>query len=93
MSDRSFESPALRGPGGDLVFVRVSVPSRLLEHALDALAQASFPVNPEIRHLKPDSEINFPAYASNVDEIRGIFRGAGLNGFRIAVEDALVAMR
>jgi len=83
----------LRGPEGELVFVRLHVEPRTLEDILDLLASASFPVNPEIRHRQPESIVEFPAYDSNVEEIKGLLRAGGVGGCRIEVASALGAIR
>ncbi len=93
MSLRLDPQPRLRGPQGQLVFVRLCVPPRALEDVLDALAGASFPVNPEIRHGQPQSWIEFPAYDRNVEEIRELARDAGISDEGISIADALVAIR
>jgi hypothetical protein len=86
-------SAHLRGPEGELVFLKLRVPARSLEQALDTLAQASFPVNPEIRHGHPLACIEFPAYDRNVDEVRNLLKNCGLGDFEIEVASALLAMR
>ncbi len=86
------ESAALRGPKGDLVFVRVSVPQRLLEDALELLSQASFPVNPEIRHANSNSVVEFPAYDADVEEIRRLLKDGGLYSGAIDIANALSAI-
>ena len=83
--------PSLRGPEGELVFVRLGVPARSLEDALDLLARASFPVNPEIRHGNPASVIEFPAYDCNVGEVRALARALGECSLEIS--SALLAIR
>jgi hypothetical protein len=71
-------SQALRGTEGELVFVRVRVDPRLLEDLLEAIAAADFPINPEIRHGHPFTTVVFPAYVTQVDEIRRLIREAGI---------------
>ena len=83
----------LHGPEGRLVFVRLRVVPRSLEEALEALAQASFPVNPEIRHGHPWSWVEFPAYDGNVKEIHSLLDRSGLQDVRVEVEGALEAIR
>lgn len=72
------EPVALHGTEGVLVFVRVRVDPRLLEDLLEALAAADFPINPEIRHAHPQTIVEFPAYESQIPEIRRLVTGAGV---------------
>lgn len=94
MSFRSdpIDHAALRGPQGELVFVRLSVPQRSLEEALEQLAKATFPVNPEIRHCYPDSLIEFPAYDGDVEEIRRLLKAEGLEVIGLELASALSAI-
>ena len=81
-------SPALCGKEGELVFVIVSLEPRDLEGALEALAEASFPINPEIFHAgpsKPMTTIEFPAYTGNLAEVRALLRQAQLDDAQIRV--------
>ncbi len=73
--------PGLRGADGILLAIRISVEPRLLERLLDALAEASFPINPEIRHAAPGkaglrqlTSVEFPAYENRLEEIREALR-------------------
>lgn len=74
-------APGLRGADGILLAIRISVEPRHLERLLDALAEVSFPINPEIRHAAPGEAglrqltiVEFPAYESRVHEIREALR-------------------
>ena len=93
MSYRPIPCESLRGPEGELVFVRLQVGSRVLEDALEVLAQASFPVNPEIRHGHPWSWVEFPAYDANVEEVRGLLETGRLGEWTMEVTSALSALR
>ena len=63
---------SLTGIEGELVLIRICVEARLLEDLLEALAEAPFPLNPQIYH-HPQTVVEFPAYSSRVEEIvRGI---------------------
>ena len=68
---------SLISPEGELIAVRVSVDPRHLEDALDAVAELSFPVNPEIRHANPATVVEFPAYAQRWDEVRRVLGSRG----------------
>lgn len=86
------EPAVLRGSAGDLVFVKVRVDSRLLEDLLEALAGADFPVNPEIRHGYPDTTVEFPAYDTQISEIRKLIQTAGLKQTELEVSNMLQAI-
>jgi hypothetical protein len=45
-----------------------------LEELLEALAGLNFPVNPELQHRTGSVLVEFPAYAVDVPEIRGMLR-------------------
>ncbi len=62
--------PALFSPEGELVFLRISVEPRLLEELLEALAQLSFPVNPQLYHRPAQVVVEFPAYSERLGEVR-----------------------
>ena len=85
-------SPALHGAEGDLVHVKVNVPSRCLEDLLDALARLHFPINPEIRHGYPDTTVEFPAYDTHVGAIEKVLRAAGIVGARLELANMLRAI-
>jgi len=88
-------SPSLLGREGALVSVSIDVDPRRLEPLLEALAQASFPINPQIyhdaamvylhAHVRQDSEtitlVEFPAYEGRLDEVRSAL---GAHGFDAA---------
>ena len=68
---------SLSSRDGELISVRAHVEARLLEDLLEALAEIPYPVNPEIYHLggTGGSVVEFPAYASWLEEIhRGLQR-------------------
>jgi hypothetical protein len=73
---------------GELLVVRYAVEPRLLEEALEALAHAPFPINPELRHPAGNGEtaaswrtvIEFPAYAGQLDALRRTLQAYGLDG-------------
>jgi hypothetical protein len=68
------QTSSLFGTDGELVLLRVTVEPRLLEELLEALAHLDFPVNPELHHLVAQVAVEFPAYASRVDEVRRILQ-------------------
>jgi hypothetical protein len=83
---------ALAGSQGDLVSVSIHVDPRFLELLLEALAQVSFPINPEIYHeaalvyryadgreeTEATTLVEFPAYVGQLEEVR---RGLAAYGF------------
>jgi hypothetical protein len=76
--------PTLAGHDGNLVLVSIATEPRLLESLLEALARVDFPLNPEIYHNaavvyagldgslreEPVTLVEFPSYASGLDEVR-----------------------
>ena len=89
-------SPSLRGAEGILLSIRISVEPRLLEELLEALAEVSFPVNPEIHHPAPapagrrlPTTVEFPAYENRLGEIREALRRRGFDPGAARVMDML----
>jgi hypothetical protein len=91
--DSAAAAPALRGDRGELVLVRVAVDWRALEDLLDALARASFPVNPEIQHGNPSTIVEFPAYESELEEVSRLLSAAGLGACPIETANILTTLR
>ncbi len=85
--------PGLHSPQGDLISVRVSLDPRALEDLLEALAGLPFPVNPEIRHAIPLTVVEFPAYASHLDEVRKVVDAVGIGDCRVEAANMLAAIR
>ena len=93
-------SPSLLGREGALVSVSIDVDPRRLESLLEALAQATFPINPQIYHdaavvyLYADGReqtrtatlVEFPAYEGRLDELRSTL---GAYGFEPASVHAI----
>ena len=85
------ESPSLSTAEGALVSVSIHVEPHDLESLLEALAQVSFPINPQIYHdaalvsqfadghreSKPATLVEFPAYEGRLDEVRAALRASG----------------
>ncbi len=68
----------LYGAEGDLLSVRIIVEAFLLEDLLDTLAEAPFPINPEIRHQEsirregrwaPAVAVEFPAWRRQIPDL------------------------
>ena len=78
------ESPSLSTAEGALVSVSIHVEPHHLESLLEALAQVSFPINPQIYHDaalvyryadgrregQSATLVEFPAYEGRLDEVR-----------------------
>jgi hypothetical protein len=84
MSSRSENksSLSLYGTEGELISIRISIEPRLLEELLEALAEVDFPVNPQIYHAagpRSDTLVEFPAYASRLDEVRLVLLRRGFD--------------
>ena len=89
----------LTGSEGTLVSVSIDVDARYLESLLEALAQVSFPVNPEIYHdaaivyryadgrerAEDTTLVEFPAYAGRLDEVRRALEAYGFDSAALHV--------
>ena len=96
----------LSGSSGALVSISIDVPARDLEDLLETLARLSFPVNPQIYHeavmvyVYPDGRqeteaatlVDFPAYASQLNEVREALTASGFDPGRLQVTDMLSAI-
>ena len=88
---------------GQLVSVSIRVNADSLESLLEALARVSFPINPQIYHDaavvyrysddREESEsvtlVEFPAYASNLQEVRAALSAYGFEPESMLVVDML----
>ena len=75
----SHRPPSLFGLEGELVSLRITVEPRLLEDLLEALAVLDFPINPQLYHRPAKVTVEFPAYLSHLEEVRGALRTHGFN--------------
>ena len=82
------ELPILHGVEGDLLSVRVTVEAGWLEDLLEILADAPFPINPEIQHhaelyrdgrTVPAVHVEFPAWRQRIPEIRQLLAVGGFD--------------
>lgn len=80
--------PILHGLEGDLLSVRVTVKASLLEDLLETLAEAPFPVNPEIEHHAeivldgvpiPAVHVDFPVWRQRLPEVRALLQAKGFD--------------
>jgi hypothetical protein len=99
----SAAATSLSGREGDLISVSISVDPRYLESLLETLAQVSFPLNPQIYHdaaivfLHPDGReeteattlVEFPAYASQLEEVRTALESHGFDPASLQVTGML----
>jgi hypothetical protein len=75
--------PTLLGQDGELISVRVAVEPKLLEDLLEALASLDFPVNPQLYHHTGSTTVEFPAYSTQLEKIRGALRRQGFDASNI----------
>ena len=75
----------LYGAEGSLFSLRVTVEAHLLEELLESLAEAPFPINPEIQHhaeidrggtIAPAVHVEFPAWQSQISILRDLLSRA-----------------
>jgi hypothetical protein len=70
----------LAGAQGELLTVSILAEPRNLERLLDRLGESQFPIDPQIYHDahvdgRPATLIEFPAYATWLDELRTLLNG------------------
>ncbi|MCS7025213.1 MAG: hypothetical protein NZV14_10455 [Bryobacteraceae bacterium] len=84
--------PVLQGVEGDLLSLRVTVEAHLLEELLETLAEAPFPINPEIEHHAELVEngkstaavhVEFPVWRLRVPELRAALEARGFRHIRV----------
>ena len=71
-------NPSLSSSEGELLSISISVEPRRLEALLEALAHASFPINPRIRH-GAITAVDFPAYQNHLAEVQGTLAAYGFD--------------
>jgi hypothetical protein len=95
--------PLLSGSKGALVSVSINVDPRHLESLLEALAQVSFPINPQIYHdalmvyryadereeKEATTLVEFPAYAGQIGEAQRALEAYGFDPSTIQVTTML----
>jgi hypothetical protein len=84
-----FRTPLLKSAeAGELLSVRIRITPRLLEELLEALAAAPFPINPELEHGRggEPTEVQFPLYEHQVDELRDVLAASGFSGSHLEVK-------
>ena len=94
---------ALCGREGALVSISISVDPRHLESALEALAQLSFPINPQIYHdaaliyrysdyheeTEPTTLVEFPAYEAQLADVHAALEAYGFEASAVHVATML----
>ncbi|MCX6609448.1 MAG: hypothetical protein NTW74_01190 [Acidobacteria bacterium] len=80
-------STALLSPtSGELLAAEIRVSPRHLEDILEALASATFPINPELDHTAPAlTRVRFPIYDSQLASLREILATAGFTQSQLEV--------
>lgn len=82
--ESDYVGPCLVGAEGELMDVRITADARQLEALLEALADAPFPINPEIHHGRPVT-VRFPAYRGQAERILQLLSSPGLENCRVHI--------
>ena len=80
---------ALFGPEGELISLSIATEPRMLEELLEALASLNFPVNPQLYHRAVEVRVEFPAYSSQIDQVRETLRRGGFDSRNIEISRPL----
>jgi hypothetical protein len=80
---------ALFGREGELISLSISTDPKLLEDLLESLASLDFPVNPQLYHRPTEVLVEFPAYSSQVEQVRGALVRLGFDAGAIQVSRPL----
>jgi hypothetical protein len=81
---------ALFGREGELISLMIATEPKLLEELLEALASLDFPVNPQLYHRPAEVLVEFPAYSSQVKQVRDALLRQGFPNNRIEVSRPLI---
>ena len=71
---------SLFGPEGELMSLSIATEPKLLEDLLEALANLDFPVNPQLYHSSTGVIVEFPAYSSQLNQVRDVLVRQGFDG-------------
>ena len=96
-------APLLSGSNGALVSISIHVDPRHLESLLEALAEVSFPINPQIYHdallvyrysdgheeAEATTLVEFPAYAGHLQEVEHALEAFGFDPATVHVTTML----
>ena len=76
----------LFGREGELISLSIATEPKLLEDLLEALAGLDFPVNPQLYHRPSEVTVEFPAYSTQVDNVRDALAAEGFppDGIRVS---------
>ena len=80
---------ALFGREGELISLSIATEPKLLEDLLEALASLNFPVNPQLYHRPAQVRVEFPAYSSQVEQVREALVRQGFDASGIQVSRPL----
>jgi hypothetical protein len=81
---------ALFGREGELISLAIATEPKLLENLLEALASLDFPVNPQLYHRPAEVLVEFPAYSTQVEQVRDALLKQGFDASGIQVSRPLV---
>ena len=81
---------ALFGREGELISLAIATEPKLLENLLEALASLDFPVNPQLYHRPAEVLVEFPAYSSQVEQVRDALLKQGFDASGIQMSRPLV---
>ena len=77
---------------GELLAVSIRVDPRRLEALLEALAQVSFPINPQIHH-GAETVVEFPAYRDRVAEVERVLESCGFSAHSLHTKAMIEEIR
>jgi hypothetical protein len=74
---------ALFGREGELISLSIATDPKLLEDLLESLASLDFPINPQLYHRPAEVLVEFPAYSSQVEQVRAALVDQGFPDVQI----------
>jgi hypothetical protein len=80
---------ALFGREGELISLAIATEPKLLENLLEALASLDFPVNPQLYHRPAEVLVEFPAYSTQVEQVRDALLKQGFDASGIQMSRPL----
>jgi len=80
---------ALFGREGELISLAIATEPKLLENLLEALASLDFPVNPQLYHRPAEVLVEFPAYSSQLEQVRDALLKQGFDASGIQMSRPL----
>jgi hypothetical protein len=80
---------ALFGREGELISLAIATEPKLLENLLEALASLDFPVNPQLYHRPAEVLVEFPAYSTQVEQVRDALLRQGFDASGIQMSRPL----